>query len=372
MGFPEWLKELVNEKTSTTILNTTKKFSVIYENSNYIYAHFYMGRFQTDIKDEIHIFRKIISSFKFYYIEEVNFLTQTERGIYFNPKKYTYEGPRAVLIKNHNLIILFDEFDIVILTYHFSKEFQCKPLNNNNFEFSEFTSDISINNNSLIINQTKKSTLIKNGDNIPEFWPTQHICFWSNLEGWVDKGPQPLSSLTTSEYNLKVVENKILIYKPLNLTKLNLRKKVESKGPWLKGMLVKVDYNWIDYMQYISKNLNSYANQLYFNLHNLLNLNNRKNLLDLSICEFELLKDLFDLHNFQGRWHSLKVKIIIYNFISNNFTLTINPDFKLKDIHYNAVKKKWVIGKDYYLEDVENASWLTKEEKIKIENIKEV
>ena len=77
----------------------------------------------------------------------------------------------------------------------------------------------------------------------------------------------------------------------LYLYKLKLRKKVESKDPWSKGMLVKVDYNWKDYIQYLSKNLDTYANQLYFNLHNLLTLNNRKTILDLSTSEFELLKD---------------------------------------------------------------------------------
>ena len=372
MGFPNWLKELISKKTSTTILNTTKKFSIIYENSPYIYAHFYLGKFQTDIEDETCIFKKIIKPFKSYYIEEVDFLTQTEKGIYFNPKKYMYQGAKAILIKNHNLIILFDEFDIVILNYHLTKEFQCTPLNNNNFELSEFKSDISIDNSSLIIVQTKNSTLIKNGDNIPEFWPTERICGYDCVNGWFEKGPILVSLIRTPEYNLKVVDNKILIYKPLDLYKLNLHKEAESKRPLFKGMLIKVDYNWKDYIQYLSKNLDVYGNQLYFNLHNLLRLNNRKTILDLSILEFELLKDLCGLYNFQGNYNSLKVKIIIYNFIINNFNLTINPDFKLKDIHYNAVKQKWVIGKNYYLEDIENASWLTKEEKIKIENIKEM
>ena len=90
MGFPDWLQELINKKAATTILNTTKKFSIIYDNSNYVYAHFYLGKFQTDIEDETYVFKRIIKPFKSYYIEEVNFLTQTEKGIYFNLKKYTY------------------------------------------------------------------------------------------------------------------------------------------------------------------------------------------------------------------------------------------------------------------------------------------
>ena len=69
MGFPNWLKELLSKKTPITILNTTKKFSIIYENSNYSYAHFYL-KFQTDIEDETCIFKKIIKPFKFYYLDD--------------------------------------------------------------------------------------------------------------------------------------------------------------------------------------------------------------------------------------------------------------------------------------------------------------
>lgn len=379
MGFPEWVNKLINKEDSwaknTSIISTTNRFTFMSNNTKYITAKFHIFYESLNYTYDKNLFKDIISYFDVKDISEVNYLRKTEKGVYYNPKKYKYEKPTAILVEDYKLIILFDEFDIAFIEYWLGKEFTCKQLSLNEFQLS-ISKNILNRNIKNLLDTVTTTHIIKNGDNIPEFWPTEEHLIWDG-SNWVGDGANyPISRITTENYIIKVTDKKLLIYKPLNLYKLKLRKTVNNLPRWLKDIGCndnyehKVEYNWKDYIQYLSKNLDIYGNQLYFNLHNLLNLNNRKTMLDLSISEFESLKDLCGLCNFQGNNDSLKIKIIIYNFIINNFNLTINSDFKLKDIHYNAVKQKWVIGKDYYLEDIENASWLNTEEKQKINSIK--
>lgn len=91
-----------------------------------------------------------------------------------------------------------------------------------------------------------------------------------------------------------------------------------------------------------------------------------QNIKDLTNTQLKLI---FNLLHFSYK-ETIKDKIKAIFMIQNFFKDKLPDSFRLSDIYFNPIRNKWIIYKDFYLDDILDYKIWTDEDKSKINNLK--